>query len=192
MASNQEHTQWLDSISRTEIGDAVINVSEDPDDDDYKGFHGLTGTVYRVCRPDEDLQKDIECRDPNSTRTVEQHVASGRKYPSRFISCTANDEVARLWAYYAMHTKTRAKRKNPLRIIKISVDKLKSTETEGHCINLTNESVRNHFIKGSTNRSWVISSQEVLFEYSIPKASFAIWPNPPVPDPPGPKPVGID
>ena len=63
------------------------------------GYYGLQGldpdaVLYRACNKDEDISKEILCKDPpNSDRTVEQHIASGSKNPSRHISTTTSSDV---------------------------------------------------------------------------------------------------
>ncbi|XP_053382190.1 uncharacterized protein LOC128549496 [Mercenaria mercenaria] len=201
MASSEYNENWIDEISRcTEISELSVLSPDLKPDEYFYGFHGLKEEIlYRVLRSDESdevIKNEIVCKDPNSTRTVEQHIASGSKYGSRFISTTTDREVAALWAFYKMETPERKPRDKPLRIVKITVEKLVGTETEKKCINLCNKEVREHFIKGATHRSWAISSKEVLFQYRIPKyvqnAELVYYlatdiPKPPQPPPKKPK-----
>jgi hypothetical protein len=134
--------------------------SSSSDDESYYGLQGLDpGTVlYRACREDEDTDENIVCKDSDSDRSVEQHIASGSKYPSRFISTTTSSDVVLKWA------------KEGQPIIKIDLSRMTAgMEALDEMINLTNTAVREHFIKGATHRSWAKSSKEVLFQWHIPK-----------------------
>ena len=133
--------------------------SSSSDDESYYGLQGLDpGTVlYRACREDEDTDEDIVCKDSDSDRSVEKHIASGSKYTSRFISTTTSSEVVLKWA------------KEGQPIIKIYLSRMTGMKALNKMINLTNTAVRKHFIKGWTHRNWAISSKEVLFQWRIPK-----------------------
>lgn len=152
-----------------------------PVGDDPYGFQGLLDEcqcVYRVCRPDEDIENGIQCSDPNSGRSVAQHVASGTRHPSHFISTTADESTARLWAFYRMDTPSRSQRPEPLRIIRIYLDRVRGTAQEEGCVNLNNQEVREHFIGGAIHRNYARSSREVLFQYTIPREMYDIMSNP--------------
>lgn len=146
-----------------------VKTTTEANDDDFFGFWNLEGFVYRVCRPDEDITNGIYCQDPNSNRTINQHVAHGSTIPSRYISTTASHEVALLWAYYEMNTEFRTPRKKPLPVMKIRLKVLEGTQVEDGCANLTEKKVREHFIKGATHRCYAIASKEVIFTDHIPK-----------------------
>lgn len=155
------------------------------------GFQGLIDEsqyVYRVCRPDEDIENGIHCRNPHSNRTVAQHVASGTRLPSRFISTTTDESTARLWAFFEMDTPDRSERPEPLRIIIIYLDRVRGTTQEEGCVNLSNQKVREHFIGGATHRNFAQSSREVLFQYTIPSNMYDIWEDPQRPAQPSKKP----
>ena len=141
------------------------------------GYYGLQGLdpdaiLYRACNKDADISKDILCKDPNSDRTVEQHIASGSKKPSRYISTTTSSKVILKWAEEGQ----------PL--MKIYVSRLDGMETLDKMINLTDKDVREHFIKGAIHKNWAKSSKEVLFQYCIPKKNsrnedvFVKWEKP--------------
>lgn len=158
---------------------------------DPYGFQGLIDEsqyVYRVCRPDEDIENGIYCRAPYSNRTVVQHVASGTRHPSRFISTTADELTARLWAFFEMDTPDRSERPEPLRIIIIYLDRVRGTALEEGCVNLNNQQVREHFIGGTTHRNYAQSAREVLFQYTIPREMYDIWEYPQRPAQPPKKP----
>ena len=143
-------------------------------DKDYYGLRGLDpdAVLYRACDKNADISKDIECKDPNSDRTVEQHIASGSKKSSRYISTTTSSDVVDKWA------------KEDQPIVKIDLSRLAGMKELNEMINLTNTEVREHFIKGATHRSWAKSSKEVLFQYRIPKKNsrkedvFVKWEKP--------------
>ncbi|XP_060607504.1 uncharacterized protein LOC132759704 [Ruditapes philippinarum] len=182
MAYKQQYDgspEWLDTISRLGQSEESFLSSEakltsekskeETKDKDFYGFHGLNVHLYRVLREDESIENGIFCQDKDSSRSVEQHIASGSKYKSKFISTTSSLDVARYWAYFEMNTPERKARKVPLRIVEIDIQLLAGTKYEKKCINLCNEEVRNHFIKGAIHKNWAKSSQEVLFVVEIPK-----------------------
>ena len=119
-------------------------------------------TFYRVVRDEENLNEDIVSKDPDAKTTVAQHIASGSKYSSQYISTTLSLEVAIKWAFYDLENGIRIERELPLRIIEFKLSKL-SEEAKETMINLTDEGVRENFIKGATHQNWAKSSQEVLF-----------------------------
>ncbi|XP_060607503.1 uncharacterized protein LOC132759702 [Ruditapes philippinarum] len=175
---NYEGSQeWLDDISRfpdwssdSETTSSSGESKGETNDEDFYGFKGLDYNnlhLYRVLREEESIINGIFCQDKDSNRTVEQHIASGSKYKSKFISTTLSLNVATLWAYYDM--KTKVARVDPLRIVEIYIQVLAGTQYEKKCINLCDKEVREHFIKGNTHRSWAKSSEEVLFVEKIPK-----------------------
>lgn len=148
--------------------------------------------VYRVCRKDEDLSKDIVAKAKPGTaeakRTVNQHINSGSKKASPYISATASPDVAREWSYYTKETpKDVRPRDEPRPIIKIDTSKMEGTSKP---IDLTNESERQKHVSGATQINRVKSSQEVLFKDRIPKQNsrgenvFEEWKNPPKPNMP--------
>lgn len=156
----------------------------------FQGFQGLIDEsqyVYRVCRPDENIENGIHCSDSQSNRTVAQHVASGTRHPSRFISTTADELTARLWAFFEMDTPDRSERPEPLRIIIIYLDRVRGTTQEEGCVNLNNQKVREHFITGATHRNFAKSSREVLFQYTIPHEMYDILEDPQRPAQPSKK-----
>jgi hypothetical protein len=168
--------EFFDDISRMSENEREEDIFS-PDDYFY-GFNGLDAPyrhlgqkvyLYRVLREDEFIEDGILCQDKDSNRTVEKHIASGTKYKSKYISTTSSLDVARYWAYFEMNTPERKARKVPLRIVEIDIQLLAGTKYEKKCINLCNEEVRNHFIKGAIHKNWAKSSQEVLFVEEIPK-----------------------
>lgn len=148
--------------------------------------------VYRVCRKDEDISKDIVAKakqgTPDAKRTVNQHINSGGKKDSIYISTTASPKVAQEWAYYTKESpKDVREREEPLPIIKIDRSKMDGSSKS---INLTKESEREKHVSGATQINRAKSSQEVLFQHRIPKQNsrgenvFEEWKNPPKPEMP--------
>ena len=164
-------------------------------DKDYYGLQGLdpNTVLYRVCRSNQDISKDIVCKakpgSPESKRSVNQHINSGSTHASCFISTTASRDVALKWAYYTKETPDNVKKRN-LPIIEINLSKMSGMQELRDLINLTNQEVREHFISGATQINRVKSSQEVLFQWRIPKRNssgeivFELWKNPPMPKTP--------
>ena len=150
---------------------------EEKPDEYYYGLYGLRPDtkLYRVCTDDQDTNKDIVCKALRSTeeakRTVNKHINSGSKFPSRFISTTALYDVAKDWA-----SNTKEDPKNvvprpggPLPIIEIDLSRMTGMKELNDLINLTNQEVRTHFVSGATQINRVKSSEEVLFQWRIPK-----------------------
>ena len=176
-------------------------------DEDFYGLQGLdpnTAVLYRVCRYDEDTDQDILCKakwgSEEAQRTVNQHINSGSRLASRFISSTVSKDVALQWAFYTKETPKDVKLRpnGPQPIIIIYLSRMKGMPELKNLINLTNEKVREHFVEGSTQINRVKSSHEVLFQWRIPKKNcvlkadwyylrlveenvFELWKNPPQP-----------
>lgn len=175
---------WLDSDTASVTSDSVVDTSyarsggSNSDDEDFYGFQGIEDEAeyaYRVCRPDEDISEAIVCNDPNSSRSVSQHVSSGTRIPSHFISTTVEQSIALLWAFYNMQTVTRPRRREPLRIIRIRLNDVRALpDIMNGCVNLNNINIRDHFIQGATARNFARSSRELLFQYRIPSSCYNI------------------
>ena len=165
-------------------------------DEDFYGLQGLdpNTVLYRVCRYDQDTDQDILCKakrgSEEAQRTVNQHIKSGSRLASRFISSTVSKDVALQWAFYTKETPKDVKLRpnGPQPIIIIYLSRMKDMAELENLINLTNEEVRKHFVKGSTQINRVKSSREVLFQWRIPKKNcvlkenvFELWKNPPQP-----------
>lgn len=172
-------------------------------DEDFYGLQGLDPdtVLYRVCRYDQDTDHDILCKaEPGSEeakRTVNQHINSGSRLASRFISSTVSQDVALQWAFYTKETPNDVKLRpnGPQPIIIIYLSRMKGMPELKNLINLTNKKVREHFVKGITQINRVKSSHEVLFQWRIPKKNwvlkahggyveenvFELWKNPPQP-----------
>ena len=176
------------------------------EDKDFYGLQGLNPdtVLYRVCRYDQDTDNDILCKakrgSKEAERTVNQHINSGSRLASRFISSTVSRKVALQWAFYTKETTKDVKLRpnGPHPIIIIDLSKMKGMQELKDLINLTNNEVQEHFVKGKPQINRVKSSQEVLFQWRIPKKNFIkkrdgcrtslveenvfeLWKNPPQP-----------
>ena len=186
----------------TKTSKLAIKKRDEIEDKDFYGLQGLNPdtVLYRVCRYDQDTDNDILCKakpgSKEAERTVNQHINSGSRLASRFISSTVSPEVALQWAFYAKETPNDVKLRpnGPQPIIIIYLSKMKGMQELKNLINLTNKEVREHFVKGITQINRVKSSQEVLFQWRIPKKNvikkrdgclevtvFELWKNPPRP-----------
>lgn len=154
------------------------------------GLNGLDpkAKIYRVCREDEDLTEDIRSKATSEKDeeidTVNRHLNRGSERKSRYISTTASKAVALEWAFYTKEDKQNIKeRKSANPIIEIDLSKIKQ-EQEATLINLTNEKAFNHFVSGATQINRAKSSQEIIFQWCIPREMFSELKNPPRPPPP--------
>lgn len=191
LSDSTEDFQRLLAVYPGSLEDLALDTQDSTrglqEDEEYYGFQGLTDEtdyVYRVCRADEDISQGIRCVDPTSTRTVAQHVASGTRIPSRYISTTCELSTALLWAFYVMDTQSRYLRPQPLRVVRIHLSRAQGTELEAGCVNLNCERVREHFIQGAIHRNYARSSREVLFQDHIPPSMFDVIENPTPPPKP--------
>ena len=153
------------------------------EDKDFYGLQGLdpdTSVLYRVCRYDQDTDNDILCKakpgSKEADRTVNQHINSGSRLASQFISSTVSPEVALQWAFYTKETPKDVKLRpnGPHPIIIIDLSKMEGMQELKDLINLTNNEVQEHFVKGKPQINRVKSSKEVLFQWRIPKKNYII------------------
>ena len=153
------------------------------EDKDFYGLQGLdpdTSVLYRVCRYDQDTDNDILCKakpgSKEADRTVNQHINSGSRLASQFISSTVSPEVALQWAFYTKETPKDVKLRpnGPHPIIIIDLSKMEGMQELKDLINLTNNEVQEHFVKGTPQINRVKSSKEVLFQWRIPKKNYII------------------
>ena len=178
------------SLHKLRLSSDSSDSSDTSEDNDsyYCGLWGLD-KLYRVCRDDEAIKKGIQCRARGSSRSVEDHINSGSKYFSRYISTTTSRDVALKWAYYTMENKYIQEREKPQKIIEIYIFRI-PPDTAKKMINLTVEEVRNHFLGGATQICRAKASQEVIFQKFIPKTNqcgetvYRLWKNPPKPPTP--------
>ena len=132
--------------------------------------------VYRVMRTDEDPNSDITCSDPLSQRTLCEHVESGLRQPSRFISTSAKLSDALKWM-------KKANEKSSLRyaltrnvIVKIDVDLLKSkhpriAETAYDLSDVLN---REKYLRTKQQKGYSAAYNEVVFRDVIPAEAVSI------------------
>ena len=137
-------------------------------------FH--SNYVYRVLRPNENPSSDLTCRAPRSVRTISQHVATGLKNPSRYISTTSSMDKALKWIETA-NEKSFARYGNKRKIIvRIDVDYLKTNypEIADSAYDLTIEFNRDRFLKRVKERRFSCAYNEVVFLDRIPSEAVSI------------------
>ena len=131
------------------------------------GLHNLQENfLYRALRNDEDPYRDIVCKDPNSNRTIDEHVKDGLKFPSKYISTTAKFDLAQTWIETSVR---KSNYKRGTTIIKIDMKYLKNNYPDlvNSAYNFTNDIVRSSFLsKDSCN--YARKYEEVVFERFIP------------------------
>ena len=82
--------------------------------------------VYRVLRPDEDPHEDLSCKDSTSKRSLAEHVETGLRTPSRYISTTVSFEKAKQWLETADERTSRRYRNKRTTIVRIDISEIKS------------------------------------------------------------------
>ena len=132
--------------------------------------------VYRVLRPNEDHTSDLTCCAPRSRRTVDEHVATGLKDPSRFISTTSSRERALKWLETANEKSSWRYNNSREMIVRIDVDLIKREypELADSAYDLTNDMNRNHFLKTMKQRSFSAAYNEVVFKDVIPREAVSV------------------
>ena len=136
-----------------------------------KGLHNLKEDfLYRALRTDEDPDKRIICKDPNSNRTIDQHVKDGLTYPSKYISTTASFDLAERWIRTSAY---KSSYKCGTTIVKIDVNILKSNfpHLVNSAYNFTEEDVIDAFLTGESKR-FARRYDEVVFENYIPLSTI--------------------
>nr|WP_258022988.1 RHS repeat-associated core domain-containing protein [Brevibacillus formosus] len=132
------------------VGDGVRNVGE----------NGQT-KVYRVIRPEENPLNGLTAKKPDRAMTLEGHVSSGsRNKGSQFISTTTKIEIAEKWS-----------EKSGNRIVEIDLEKLSQNVS---VFDLSTETGRARYLKGSTAKRLAKGSSEVLIEGHIPSDAVKI------------------
>ena len=132
--------------------------------------------VYRVLRPNEDYKSDLTCCAPRSRRTVDEHVATGLKDPSRFISTTSSRERALKWLETANENSSWRYNNSREMIVRIDVDLIKSEypELSDSAYDLTNDRNRNHFLSSIKQRKFSAAYNEVVFKDIIPLEAVSL------------------
>ena len=126
--------------------------------------------VYRVLRPDEDSARDLTCSDSSSKRSLAEHVETGLRIPSKYISTTSSLEMAKKWLEKADENTSRKYRNERNTIVKIDVARIKSNypNIANSAIDLTNGVNREHFLENEKQKSFAAAYQEVVFQKYIP------------------------
>ena len=126
--------------------------------------------VYRVLRPDEDPHENLTCKDFNSIRSIAQHVQTGLRIPSQYISTTRSFEKAKLWLETADEKTYQKYRNKRTTIVKIDVSKIKSKypQIAKSAIDLTRVINRNHFLENDSQIRFAGAYEEVVFVHYIP------------------------
>ena len=81
--------------------------------------------VYRVLRPDEDPHEDLSCKDSTSKRSLAEHVETGLRIPSRYISTTVSFEKAKQWLETADERTSRRYGNKRTTIVRIDISEIK-------------------------------------------------------------------
>ena len=121
-------------------------------------------------------KSDLTCCAPRSRRTVDEHVATGLKDPSRFISTTSSRERALKWLETANENSSwRYNNKREI-IVRIDVDLIKSKypELADSAYDLTNDRNRNHFLKTIKQIKFSAAYSEVVFKDMIPREAVSL------------------
>lgn len=114
--------------------------------------------VYRVIRPDEDINVGLSAKDPSATYKVEGHILNGSRpgWKSQYISTTTSSSVAMSWS-------TRSGN----RVVAIDLSKV-----TGRVIDLSTAAGRSLFLRGITATRFAEASSEVLVEGAVPAAAI--------------------
>ena len=126
--------------------------------------------VYRVLRPDEDPSENLTCKDPYSIRSIAQHVESGLRIPSKYISTTSSFEKAKKWLETANEQTSWKYKKKRTTIVSIDVSEIKSNypKIAKSAIDLTEAQNRNYFLETEKQEKFACAYQEVMFVKCIP------------------------
>ena len=126
--------------------------------------------VYRVLRPDEDPHEDLSCKDSSSKRSLAEHVETGLRIPSRYISTTVSFEKAKQWLETADERTSRRYRNKRTTIVRIDISVIKSRypQIANSAFDLTRASNRNYFLENDTQRKFAGAYEEVVFVICIP------------------------
>ena len=126
--------------------------------------------VYRVLRPDEDPHEDLSCKDSSSKRSLAEHVETGLRIPSRYISTTVSFEKAKQWLETADERTSRRYRNKRTTIVRIDISEIKSRypQIANSAFDLTRASNRNYFLNNDTQKKFTGAYEEVVFVICIP------------------------
>ena len=126
--------------------------------------------VYRVLRPDEDPHEDLSCKDSTSKRSLAEHVETGLRTPSRYISTTVSFEKAKQWLETADERTSRRYGNKRTTIVRIDISEIKSRypQIANSAFDLTRASNRNYFLENDTQKKFAGAYEEVVFVKCIP------------------------
>ena len=132
--------------------------------------------VYRVLRPDEDPYDNLTCKDPNSIRSIAQHVETGLRIPSQYISTSRNFEMAKQWLETANDKTSWIYGNRRTTIVQIDTYIIKSEypHIANSAVDLTNYENSNYFLGNLTQKQFAYTYQEVVFSYCIPSAAVSV------------------
>ena len=132
--------------------------------------------VYRVLRPDEDPYEDIACKAPHSRRTVSEHIETGLREPSKFISTTSSYETASKWLQTSDSITTMKYRNRRTTIVRIDLNIIKQyyPNIADSAVDLTCPYNRNIFLHNEKQKSFAAAYKEVLFPHSIPSEAVSV------------------
>ena len=132
--------------------------------------------VYRVLRPDEDPSEDIACKAPHSNRSISEHIATGLRTPSKFISTTSSLESAHKWLQTSDERTSSRYGNRRTTIVRIDVDLLKQRypRIADSAVDLTTHYNRNVFLEDERQMRFAGAYKEVLFVGRIPSEAVSI------------------
>ena len=132
--------------------------------------------VYRVLRPDEDPNEDIACKAPHSNRSISEHIATGLRTPSKFISTTSSLESAHKWLQTSDERTSSRYGNRRTTIVRIDVGLLKQRypRIADSAVDLTTHYNRNVFLEDERQMRFAGAYKEVLFVGRIPSEAVNI------------------
>ena len=132
--------------------------------------------VYRVLRPNEDLNQDLKCSASHSSLTIDQFIETGLQSPSKYISTTASLRCAHKWMKKA-DSFTSDKYGNKRSIIaKVNLNLIKSKykKLASSAYDFTNIKNREHFLKNAKQMKFAKAYEEIVFENFIPSEALSL------------------
>ena len=132
--------------------------------------------VYRVLRPDEDPYDNLTCKDTYSMRSIAQHVESGLRIPSQYISTTCSFEMAKEWLETADEKTSWIYGNKRTTIVKIDIYKIKSEypQIANSAVDLTNFRNLDYFLENAAQKRFANAYQEVVFSCYIPNTTVSV------------------
>ena len=132
--------------------------------------------VYRVLRPDEDPYDNLTCKDSYSMRSIAQHVESGLRIPSQYISTTCSFEMAKEWLETADEKTSWIYGNKRTTIVKIDIYRIKSEypQIANSAVDLTNFRNLDYFLENAAQKRFANAYQEVVFSCYIPNTTVSV------------------